>query len=284
METTVDAAIRKGRWLLFWMPVLILLGGVGLFSCIFLGLMAGDIIWVNVVVTVVTLIVPPVLSIIYYLLMLPRWRIWAFSNVRNVHELKSCAVLAQFYPKDGSFLWRLEIVSAGQKQQIEEIAYKFGKPDVFIDDPDIPFETVYSYSPVLSFAYLLFTLVSIAVTITFIAEAEWLIAGILFASGIFISSMTYKRYRLHGKPLLVISNEGISTIDKGFYAWKDIANEKVYYVSAGNASHYGVSFEAHGEKIAMSMKEITGLSSYRIDHVLRTYRGRYETYIKTGSR
>jgi len=273
---TVDQAIKKGRWLLFWAPILILLGGTALLACTFLYFIAGDKIWVNIICTIAIFTLPASLCMIYYFIMLPRWRIWAFSNVRNVHELKQRAILRQIYPKDGSFIWRLEIKKAEQKQQITELERRFDVADMFNDDPNIPSETTYCYSPILSFFYFLFSVASVTATVFFIINREWWLSIILLASTIFLVRMSYQRYMLNGQVLLKICDDGIATIDDGFFPWQEIENEQVFFVGAGQASYYGVSFEVYGKKITISMKEITGLSTYKIDQVLRTYRGRYE--------
>lgn len=274
---SVDEALKKGRWLLFWVPIIILFGCTGLFVSAFLYLTAGDVIWVNIVCTIAILSLPAFICFLYFFFMLPRWRIWAFSNVRNVHELKNRAILRQIYPKDESFVWRLVIMNAEQKQQIHELQRRFDVLDEFVDDPSIPSEITYSYSPLLSFCYLLFSIASLSLTLVFLFSKELWVSLLLIVSTIVLVKMTYQRYKLNGQPLLKISNDGISTIENGFFPWRDIENEHVFFASAGQASYYGVSFEVHGQKMTMSMKEITGLSTYKIDHVLRTYRGRYQS-------
>jgi hypothetical protein len=207
--------------------------------------------------------------------MFPRWQIWAFSNVRNVHELKQRAILRQIYPKDNSFTWRLIITSAEQKQQILELEHKFALPDVFADDYSIPFETSYSYSKIENLIYLLVTVVMTVAGTVFLIQGAFLFSGVLLLGGCSFGFMTYKRMSVIG-PVLTLSKDGITTKESGFHRWQDIKNEQLFWVSAGQASYFGLSFEVNGELIKMSLKELTGLSSHKIDHVLRTYRGRYE--------
>jgi len=69
METmTVDAAIKRGRWLLFWIPIFVFLGTMGLFACVFLYLNDGEVIWINVVGTFATLLLPMIFYLLYYFL------------------------------------------------------------------------------------------------------------------------------------------------------------------------------------------------------------------------
>jgi hypothetical protein len=282
-SVTVDEAIKKGRKQLSYTPVFILFVLLAI-SMVGVYLIENDTIWMPIW-GFSSFGCAFVLPLVYYFIMLPRWRIWAFSNVRNVHELKDRAKLANIYPKDGSFLWRLEIKNATQKAQLAELGNKFEQPDVFIDDLSIPFETQYAYSQVLNFFYLLFTISGIVCFVVFLNGGEIFISLLLFAGCIFLGRMTYKRYK-QKEPVLIISNDGITvnndgliSKDEGFYPWKDVTNERVFWVSAGRASKYVFAFDASGVSKKMDLRELTGLSSYKIDHVLRTYRGRYEASI-----
>jgi hypothetical protein len=152
---------------------------------------------------------------------------------------------------------------------------KFTLPDVFADDYDIPFETSYSYSKVENLIYLFVTIAMAVIGIVSLIQGEFLLSGVLLPGCGLFGFMTYKRMSVSG-PVLTLSNEGITTKENGSYRWQDIRNEQIFWVSAGQASYFGLSFEANGEMIKMSLKELTGLRSYKIDHVLRTYRGRYE--------
>jgi hypothetical protein len=272
---TVDAAIKRGQWLLFWCPMLVLLGTTGLLVFVFLYLMAGDVWWINALCTALIFLLPGALSLYLCFLMAPRWRIWALSNVRNVHELKQRALLSKLYPREDSFMWRFEIINEEQKRQLEELEQKFSRQDIFVDDFNIPFETSYAYSKVENVLYLLFTMGAAFLVVAFLWRREYLLSIPLLLGGIAFGKMAYTRMSKAG-PVLRISNDGITTIENGFHPWRDISNEQIFWVSAGQASYYGISFEINGQLVKMSLKELTGLSSWKIDHVLRTCRGRYD--------
>ena len=214
--------------------------------------------------------------LLYYFVRLPQWRIWAFSNVRNVHELKQRAILGRVFPQEGSFWWRLEIKTAEQKRIIHELTDKFDLPDVFEDDYTIPYETAYSYSKTDRITYVVMTVVSLVVAIVFLPEKEYYTGTIMAVFSIFFGYAAYKRYANNG-PLLTISNDGITTKQYGFHTWRDISDEKVFYVSAGKSSHYGLSYNVYDQVISISLRDMVGQNGYKVDHVLRTYRGRYQT-------
>jgi hypothetical protein len=49
--------------------------------------------------------------------MITKWRLWAFENVRNVHELKERAVQAKLIWPDHSIFEKMEIRSASDKER-----------------------------------------------------------------------------------------------------------------------------------------------------------------------
>ena len=270
---SVDAAMKKGRRQLFFIPLAFMFGLI-ISSTLIICTMQDGSNWIPIC-GFGGFFLAFTLPFVYYSLMLPRWRIWAFCNVRNVHELKHRAILGQILPKDKSFLWRLEIKTACQKEQIKELEQRFNIPDAFIDDPTIPYETAYNYSKAENAFYLLLTIATMSAGVVFLAQRQLYIGLLMLVSTLIFGPMTYKRLKTTTPPL-IISNDGITTIENGFHAWREIANEQIFFVSAGNASYYGLSYDVANTTIKYSLKELTGLSSYKIDHVLRTYRGRYE--------
>lgn len=65
------------------------------------------------------------------------WRIWAFTNVRNVHELRDSAAQYMFVPKS-KLHFRTEFPSASFKQKWEALQYKFDTPDEIVEDMTLP--------------------------------------------------------------------------------------------------------------------------------------------------
>ena len=271
---TVDAAIKKGRVQLFWVPLFIMLIIIILMS---LGLAFAEngSDWV-LVCGIGGFFLIFLLPFLYYFIMLPRWRIWAFTNVRNVHELKQRARLGQIVPKEDSFLWRFEIKSAEQADMLRNLEERFLQADIFEDDYSIPYQTDYSYSQSDKFVFIFFTLAGFAGAIVLFTMHQVFTGLIVLAGAVGFGVLAYKRFNITG-PVLSISNEGITSLENGFHAWSNITNEQVFWVSAGEASYYALSYETNGQTIKLSLKELTGLSSYKVDHVLRTYRGRFQT-------
>ncbi len=281
---TVESAIKKGRWQLSYIPIFILFASLAV-SMIGIIFIEDGTTWMPIW-GFSSFGCAFVFPLLYYFIMLPRWRIWAFSNVRNVHELKSRANLEKIYPNDDSFYWRMEIKTKAQKEKIKNLEDRFNQPDIFVDDPNIAFETKYAYSNSHNIFYLLLTSVLLVITL-YLFVIDILFAGVMgLVTSSYLGWMTYKRFKQKG-PVFIISNDGITVYndgivskEEGFYSWKDVANERVVWVSAGKASKYVFAFDVYGVTKEMDLRELTGLSSYKIDHVLRTYRGRYEASLK----
>jgi hypothetical protein len=68
----------------------------------------------------------------YWSLAITHWRLWAFENVRNVHELKNRAIKKKLIWKDGSFFETTEIRTALQKDHWIRLLEKFNKQDIFL--------------------------------------------------------------------------------------------------------------------------------------------------------
>lgn len=201
LMVSVDVAIKKGRIQLFWIPLSIMFGFI-ILMIVAISVIKNGSIWIPIC-GFGGFLLAFTSPFLYFFLVLPRWRIWAFSNVRNVHELKQSAILGQIYPKDGSFLWRFEIKTIEQKQQILELDQKFDIPDVFVEDYEIPFETSYSYSKIENLFYVLFTIGAALGGTALLLQREYLIS-ILLLGGAMFGTMTYKRLSAGG-PVLAIS-------------------------------------------------------------------------------
>ena len=180
---TVDTAVKKGRIHLYWLLLFLMLLGF-ILLCLMSAVGASDSNWGFACIIggyVWTFLLPA----FYYLLMLPRWRIWALSNVRNVHELKQRAILSHLYPESHSFVWRLAIKSAQQVAILEELQKKFNEPDVFEDDYSIPQQTEYFTSKSNKLFFLIFAIASVITAIIFLKENNVFAGSIVMFGAIF---------------------------------------------------------------------------------------------------
>lgn len=83
---------------------------------------------------------------IWWSFMITKWRLWAFENVRNVHELKKRAIQEKLIWPDSSIFEKTEIRSAAEKEKWAILQDKFKKEDYFDEDHSLSRETVIYYS------------------------------------------------------------------------------------------------------------------------------------------
>jgi hypothetical protein len=83
------------------------------------------------------LLMPTIFIVPYYLLSREyfQWQIWAFENVRNVHELKEKAIQWGLISS-----WEEKFLkpSPMEKAALDRLQRKFEQPDDFIDDLNVP--------------------------------------------------------------------------------------------------------------------------------------------------
>jgi|GEM_PF-4295617 len=78
-----------------------------------------------------------IVGAIYNKIAMERWRIWAFTNVRNVHELRNAAIQYMFVP-ESKLHFSVEFPSASFKQKWKALQYRFDTPDEILEDITLP--------------------------------------------------------------------------------------------------------------------------------------------------
>ncbi|GAA4465027.1 hypothetical protein GCM10023093_16510 [Nemorincola caseinilytica] len=267
---SVNEAMRKGKWQLLYIPLSVLFGPPFLILVI-TPLVTTNDAWLGSAAGPVFL-AAFTLPFIYYFIAMPRWRIWAFLQVRNVHELKERAILERILPRDGSWIWKLQITSAQQRAALAAVEQRFLQADVFIDDQELPYETTFKPSETGRMLMVASSIVWFGVAIYFVTRSgasdskSFLLFGLVV---IFIIAVrTFKK-----NAVLTMSNEGIKVSGEHLHPWRDIANEHIYFVNAGRDSHYKLSFTTEGKEVEISLRGIA--RSGQVHHAMRVYRGRY---------
>ena len=111
---------------------------------------------------IISLIIQLLLSILISCRLTFKWKLWAFSHVRNVHELYSRAIQERIInPSNPSFMNRLEFKSDEEKREWQKILLKFEEEDVFTENKKIGSNVVFYYSKIKgsykTICYLTFT-------------------------------------------------------------------------------------------------------------------------------
>ena len=156
-----------------------------------------------------------------------KWRLWAFTNVQNVHELKKRTEMNNIISKDSKFYKKIET-----EEKYSNIRLRFAQDDTFIDDETIPNETIIYYSKtrsrVLMAICLLFFLLGLFLLIANDMNNTLKVFGVfLLLIGLFRFFKEYTKLK-EREPQIILSNKGIKT-KADFYKWEEIEDEKIEF-------------------------------------------------------
>lgn len=274
-KISVDKAIKRGH-LIVNLPVLITIIGIpslafflneqnlipewGIWVSFFLGIVLAWLIW-SVVIT--------------------KWRIWAFENVRNVHELKKRAIQENLIWNDGSIFEKTEIRNRSDKAKLEKIAKKFEKDDEYKEDHAVPKKTEIYYSKTKSYIELFISILIIGVGIYFFLKDEnkgYVLGFIMILVGLYSSSKEIKKI-LNEEPQITIDDNGISTINVEFRSWNLISDEEVIQEGIGKSTKYFLFYFYEGQRFEKIDIASLNINRKKLENILRTYRLRYQKKI-----
>ncbi|MBS7564009.1 hypothetical protein KHS38_06290 [Mucilaginibacter sp. Bleaf8] len=212
-----------------------------------------------------------------------KWKLWAFENVRNVHELRQRAIFAGFFKEkdlqDNNLLGLFNIISKEDKEKWLHLQEKFNRPDIFIDDLSVPAETVVYYSKWKNLVLLIFYLPFLALAIgCFMAgrtDFYMYVAGVLMLALAFGLTYIAVKNATNRTPQIIINNRGLTTLQKGFYPWQDIKDEKTIWEKSGKRTRIYLTYEHPGSTAKFLLGTFT-INRLKLEHMLRIYRGRFE--------
>jgi hypothetical protein len=206
--------------------------------------------------------------------MITKWRIWAFENVRNVHELKKRAIQEKLIWNDGNIFEKTEIRTLEDKEELKKLEKKFDKEDVYREDYSLPPKTIIKYSKSLGLFELIISILIIGVGIYFITKGtnkSYVLGGIMGLIGIYSSIKELRKF-LNNKPQIIIDKKGIETITAEFKNWSNIESEEVIQEGYGKSAKSYLTYwydEEIFEKIEIDQLDIT---HQQLENIIRTYR------------
>jgi hypothetical protein len=219
---SVEKAISKGQ---LWvnLPAMIVMFGIMLVS----GILADSKIiplWAGFA----GLISSFILAWLTWSFLITKWRIWAFSNVKNLKELHRKAVAEKLIWEKGHFLEKTEIRNKKEKELIEEFERKMGfqKHEYipFKDDMNVPVETTIFYSQVVTFLGLIFSGILpllLGSYFLYVDKRDWIFY--LFVVGGFINCLLKYRVILNKTPQIILNKKGIFIEEQGFFDWYSVS-------------------------------------------------------------
>lgn len=264
-NVTVQQALSKGKIKLVYLPLLLLLSSIGIGVYLkSVELYSGWAIGISVAVGFL-------LSWLAWSYFVVEWKVWAFENVRNVHELKRKAIEQRLIWNDDSWFNKTEIVSYEQKQKLKLLEKKFLEKDVYHDDISVPKETAIYFSKttmVIEFIVGVFMIGSgLFFYWTDSSGFYWMILPLI---GIYSFYSCLKKY-LDKSPQIIINSEGIKLKNTSLTAWNQVYNDRVFNESHGKHSTNYLSYNS--EKISIDNLDI---KFDKLENLLQVYRVRFE--------
>lgn len=211
---------------------------------------------------------------LYWSIVITKWRIWAFENVSNVHDLKKKAIQHKLIWKDGSIFEKTEIRTQRDKEKLIELVSKFEKQDSFKEDFSIPRKTEIYFSKSTNFIELIVSIGIIAVGFYLInigTTGGYVIGAVMLLIGLFSSSKHFKRFS-NSEPQIIIDKNGIQTGPNEIYNWSEISNEEVIIEGYGKSAKSYLIFNFGDNEYEKILIEDLNISNFDLENAIRTHR------------
>ncbi len=227
-QVTIKEAIQKGQMMVNYPAWGIIIVGTVLSASLFMTDIHKGI---PILIFILSFFIFPWL---YWSIAIVHWRIWAFSNVKNVHELKRKAIGAKLIWPDESSFNKTEIRTARQNNLLQKLEPKLDPPEIsYYTYPsgELPEELkVFNSKRNLIFPYFLyltFTGLSLFLIFSENSNHEKKGVGVIILSMIAYSIIKRKTIDLK-TPQLIINKNGIQTINTNFIIWENIQSINIF--------------------------------------------------------
>lgn len=260
---TVEQALSKGRWKLKYLPM------ITIFGCIGGGFYLSDQEVFGGWIIPLGFVLGFSLGWIVWSYFVMEWKIWAYENVRNVHELQRKAVEEKLIWDSGSWFEKTEFKNYQQRQKLKQLEKKFLEKDIYKDDISVPKETIIYYSRIT----IVFTLVvgiGIGLLGSYLLSGKEYFGIILFGIGLYMIYVQINKLRDKG-PQIVINDKGIKLKNENLISWSSIHDDRVYSERKGKSTTNYLAFndeEIEIDDLAIKFEEL--------EKLLHVYRVRYE--------
>ena len=264
---SIDLAIKKGHRMISYPMVF-------LFWIIFIiGLVSFDTNCENILLKILWLISIVFIPLLYRCLYIVKWKVWAFENVRNVHELKLRAVQENILYDDDSFFTKFETFTFEDKAKWDLIQDKFSVKDIFEYDQNISSEIKIYYSKTknLRFIVIMCILISLGF-LSILSSREYLFGSAFLVVGLYFG-YNYFKLALNTKPQIILNKFGIETVSTKFINWDEIWDEKVICEGLGKNGKYYLTYKYGNGKEKLPIDNFT-TNQIKLEKLIQIYKGR----------
>ncbi|OMP30345.1 hypothetical protein [Mangrovimonas sp. DI 80] len=270
-QITVDKAIKRGH-LIVNAPVFIAISG-----CPSLAFYLSKQNLIPDWGTGIAFLIGFILAWLIWSFMITKWRIWAFENVRNVHELKKRAIQEKLIWNDGKIFEKTEIRNSEDRRKLKKLEKKFELEDEYREDYSLPPKMKIYYSKSYTYFELGFSILIIGVGIYFFtkgANKPYILGAIMTAIGLY-NTVKESKKAFNNKPQIIIDSKGIQTKNVNFKNWSSIEREEVIQEGYGKSSKsYLIYFYDNDEYEKVEIDSLN-VSHRELENILRTYRKRH---------
>lgn len=264
-NVTVQQALNKGKFKLVYLPLLLLLSSIGI------GVYLKSFESFNGWAIGISVVIGFLLSWLAWSYFVVEWKVWAFENVRNVHELKRKAIEQKLIWNDGSWFNKTEIISYEQKQKLKYLEKKFLEKDVYHDDLNVPKETtIYFSKSTMVFEFIIGVFMFASGIYFYMGDSSGYFWMLLPLIGVYSFYSCLKKY-FDKSPQIIINNEGIKLKNTNLIPWNQVYNDRVFNESHGKSSTNYFAF--NDEKISIDNLDV---KFDELEILLQVYRVRFE--------
>ncbi|MBA0883208.1 hypothetical protein GTZ96_005815 [Flavobacterium sp. BBQ-18] len=260
---SVEQALRRGRWQLKYLPM------IATFGCITGSFFISNQTTTGGWVIPIGFISGFSIGWLVWSYFVMEWKIWAYENVRNIHELQRKAVDEKLIWESGSWFEKTEFKNYQQKLKLKQLEEKFLEKDIFKDDISVPRETIIFYSRI-TILVLLILFLGVSFLGTYLLVEKEYFGLILLIFGLFLSFNQIKKLK-DKAPQIILNDKGIKLKNENLIPWSKIYNDRVFSQSNGKSSTNYLAF--NDEKIVIDELSI---KFNELENLLHVYRVRYE--------
>lgn len=218
---------------------------------------------------------------LWWSIMIVHWRIWAFSNVRNVHELKHKAIQGKLIWPDYSKFNKTEIRTKSQQKIIEDLQIKFNFSDIIEiveDNGSLPTERKIFYSKLEQYSSLFISLILFGFSIQLLLNGNFLYALIILVGCYFLVQDALPKLKFN-EPVITLSNHGIETKEISFVPWENVISTLNNMTGSGKSTEWFLEIEYYPKNDHYKTSKeilISGLdtSPSKIEDMIRIYQQR----------
>lgn len=266
---TIEQALRKGKLLLVWVPLLSMIGliatGIAFFDM--------EYIPYNIIIDVSLLISAFVIPWLWWSYQVVKWKIWAFANVSDVRTLEKRVIAMQLIWPHGSWLEKTEFKSKEQKAVIDYLYHKMevnsSKKEKVIDN-NVPAELTIRLSHIAYYASAIF----LALGIFLLSAGKLIIGGVGVGMAIFIAFGHYRKTEKQAFALKV-NNHGI-ILPQITFPWSSVSQYYIQREGSGDSAKFFLVIETTQDHDEVVPLVDLNYEPFTIERYMDVYRTRYE--------